>query len=308
MIKNCPVTIEDVKIAEDIWGKDISYLKGKTTRNKPPVVKFDLVEIPKELKAKGYLVTLSIYTIYINGIGFLTSIGYPMYYRKCSHVEDTTEDEFYRKIDKAIMIYNRGGVRVNMIKCDGEFKSMMDRVSDDMDIMMNYTNTQDHSSRAERNNRVIKESFRSALHRTGYKTIPKLMIIALAELSAERLNMFPAKHGMSSYYSPEAIVTQKTIDFHKHCKYSFGEYVQAHHENVNTSDMKERTIDAIYLCPNNNMQSGHVCMNLSTGKRITRSRITAVPLTEVVKNRVEQMAVDQAITYVKFTNKMAIDL
>ena len=29
MIKNCPVTTEDVNIAEDIWGKDISYLKGK---------------------------------------------------------------------------------------------------------------------------------------------------------------------------------------------------------------------------------------------------------------------------------------
>ena len=25
MIKNCPVTIEDVDIAEDIWGKDIAY-------------------------------------------------------------------------------------------------------------------------------------------------------------------------------------------------------------------------------------------------------------------------------------------
>ena len=48
-IKNCPVTIEDVKIAEEIWGKDISYLKRKTTRSKPPLVKADLIEIPKEL-------------------------------------------------------------------------------------------------------------------------------------------------------------------------------------------------------------------------------------------------------------------
>ena len=59
---------------------------------------------------------------------------------------------------------------------------------------------------------------------------------------------------MLSYYSPEAIVTQKALDYNKHCKYSFGEYVQAHHENLNTNDMKERTIDAIYLRPNSNMQ------------------------------------------------------
>ena len=75
-----------------------------------------------------------------------------MYYRKCSHVEDSTEDEFYKKIDKAVRIYNRVGFRVNMIECDGEFKSMMDNISDDMDITMKYTNAQDHSSRAERNN------------------------------------------------------------------------------------------------------------------------------------------------------------
>ena len=115
-IKNCPVTIDDVKIAEDIWGKDISYLKGKTTRSRPPVVKSDLIEIPKELKAKGYSVTLCIDTMYINKIGFLTSIGYPMYYRKCSYVEDNTEDEFYRKIDKVVSIYNNGGFRVNLIE------------------------------------------------------------------------------------------------------------------------------------------------------------------------------------------------
>ena len=34
IIKNCPVTIEDVNIAEKIYGPDIGMLKGKTTRQK----------------------------------------------------------------------------------------------------------------------------------------------------------------------------------------------------------------------------------------------------------------------------------
>ena len=59
--------------------------------------------------------------------------------------------------------------------------------------------------------------------------------------------MFTDKYGMSSYYSSEAIVTQKALDFNKHCKYSFGEYVQAQQENLNTNDMKERTIQFIYV-------------------------------------------------------------
>ena len=41
-------------------------------------------------------------------------------------------------------------------------------------------------------------------------------------------------------------------------------------------------------------------MKLSTGKNITRSRGTPVPLSEIVKNRVEQMAVEQGIIHVNY--------
>lgn len=56
------------------------------------------------------------------------------------------------------------------------------------------------------------------------------MIEDSTEISAEKTNMFPAKHGISLYYSPEAIVMQWTLDYKKHCKYSFGDYVQAHNK------------------------------------------------------------------------------
>ena len=134
------------------------------------------------------------------------------------------------------------------------------------------------------------------------------MIKELAELSAERLNMFPAKHGVSSYYSPEALVTGRILNFNKHCKYSFGEYVQAYHENIKKSDMTERTIDAVYLRTNNNYQGGHICMNLNSGMRLTTSKVTPIPMTDIVKEKVEEMALKQGINKVKFTNKKGIDL
>jgi hypothetical protein len=33
-IKDCPVTVDDVVAVNEIWGKDIAALKGKTTRSK----------------------------------------------------------------------------------------------------------------------------------------------------------------------------------------------------------------------------------------------------------------------------------
>ena len=46
IINNCPVTLQDIEIAEDIWGKDIGALKGKTVREKPIQVKENFIPIP----------------------------------------------------------------------------------------------------------------------------------------------------------------------------------------------------------------------------------------------------------------------
>ena len=52
IIKNCPVTVEDINIADKIIGTDVSSLKGKSTRQKPKPVRKDLIRIPKELIMK----------------------------------------------------------------------------------------------------------------------------------------------------------------------------------------------------------------------------------------------------------------
>ena len=62
-----------------------------------------------------------------------------------------------------------------------------------------------------------------------------------------QLNMFPAKGGVSEYYSPHMILSRKNVDYNKHCAYTFGSYVQASQENNLTNTQAPRTIDAIYL-------------------------------------------------------------
>ena len=52
MVKNCNITEEDVDLAQAIFGPDISYVKGKTTRRKPVPVVNNTIQIPKELKYK----------------------------------------------------------------------------------------------------------------------------------------------------------------------------------------------------------------------------------------------------------------
>ena len=85
-------------------------------------------------------------------------------------------------------------------------------MADDLDIVMNYTNAQDHVPEAERNNRTIKERVRAAFHRLPFKKIPKVMLRYLAMTQVNQLNLFPANGGVSKYYSPKMILTSESLD------------------------------------------------------------------------------------------------
>jgi hypothetical protein len=74
-IKNLPITIDDINIAEQVFGPDVGALKGKTTRVKPAPVVADYLEVPKELITKHSNITLCIDGMKINGIPFLTTVS-----------------------------------------------------------------------------------------------------------------------------------------------------------------------------------------------------------------------------------------
>ncbi len=49
LIKDCPVTIKDMGMVIKVWGPKIAMLKRKTVRATPPVVRQDVIEIPKQI-------------------------------------------------------------------------------------------------------------------------------------------------------------------------------------------------------------------------------------------------------------------
>ena len=67
---------------------------------------------------------------------------------------------------------------------------------------MNYTNPGDRVPDIERNNRKVKERYRTQYHRLPFQNIPKVMIRYLAFEVVRKLDYFPFKGGLSPYYSP----------------------------------------------------------------------------------------------------------
>ena len=130
------------------------------------------------------------------------------------------ESDFCEALDNVIGTHDAAGHRIKTIECDGEFKLLMEKVQDNVDVKINHTNAQDHQPRAERNNETFKESFRTASHATPHRASPRVMIMELAAMSTNVLNIFPAKHGTSSHHGPEVLVANKVLEPILSCKYS----------------------------------------------------------------------------------------
>ena len=60
MIKDFPLMTTDMKMATTVWGRNIAMLNGKTVRTTPPVVRHDVIKIPKEIWELHKMVTLGI--------------------------------------------------------------------------------------------------------------------------------------------------------------------------------------------------------------------------------------------------------
>ena len=302
-IKNNPITLEDVNNAEAIFGPAMSTLKGKTTRSTPKPVLRDEIDLPKEIKDINHELDLCMDIMFVNELPMLTTIDTTIKFCGLIPLQSRTHEEIFSALDQVLRFYNKAGFYIKTIFCDGEFKSMMDKVSDELDIQLNYTNAQEHVPQAERNNRTIKEQIRAALHRLPYKKIPKTMIKYLAMVQTNLLNLFPVKGGVSKYFSPRAILTNETIDYNKHLSIPFGSYVQASNENKPTNTNLPRTIDAIYLRPHKSLQGGHELFDLATGRVITRGKVKVIPVTSMVIQAVEKLAEDQGIKEYKFKNR-----
>jgi hypothetical protein len=248
IIGNNPVTTEDINIAEQIFGSDIGALKGKTVRKTPRQVIDDAIEIPNELIQSQQNVKLCIDIMYVNGMQFLTTISKNIHYRTAQYVASKLPSEYANALKEVINIYKQGGFKVTHIFCDNEFRPLMHLLADqEPEIKFNYSSPNEHVPDVERSIQVIKERIRATYHRLLFERLPRVMVKILVLESAKKLNFFPAKGGISPYYSPRMILHHKNMDYNKHCKHAFGTYVQAHEDPKLKNSNSPRTIDCIYL-------------------------------------------------------------
>ena len=195
-----------------------------------------------------------------------------------------------KSVQAIIQIYRRNGFAVELALMDGEFAHLHGDLAS-MGVTLNDTSHDEHVGDVERFIRTIKERMRAIYNTLPFQKVPARLIVEMGKASVFWLNSIPQKNGLASELSPRTIVTGQKLDFKRHCRFQFGQYVQTHEEHNNS--MSPRTVGALGLRPTGNAQGSYYFMSLSTGRVLNRLRGTALPMPDNVIDRVHRMARQQ---------------
>jgi hypothetical protein len=122
-IINCPITIDDITRAEQIYGKDVAFLKGKTTAspanhhvpNQPPVC------LPPDILTKHGKVTLCCDLFYVLGLPFSLSMSRKIHFLSCRSIPNREKPSISKCVSSDINTYQDRGFTATDVHCDGEY-------------------------------------------------------------------------------------------------------------------------------------------------------------------------------------------
>ena len=308
VIQDCPVTVQDAINAEKIFGPDVGLLKGKSRRPKQAAQKNEWIEVPREIYEKHPDLDLHIDVIYVNELPHLTSIDGVIRFRAAVPLDSRSAEDLYKALDAILRHYNKADFVISEIHADSEFDPMITPLEDNLHIDFVPYGQGEHVKKAERNNQTIAGNIRAIFHSLPYKAYPKVMTKYATMIAAANFNHFPAKGGVSPYYSPHVILGKKPLNYKKHCKHNFGSYVQGFHENNPTNTQHQRTVCGIYLRPVPNSLTSHEIMNLETGRVNKVVKVTDLPITDHVIAAVNAMAEEQDVKKLKIESRNKIPL
>jgi hypothetical protein len=157
-IKDFPVTIQDIYVATKIWGKNITALKGKTTRIKTHPVARDYVKVPKELLKLHKEVFLTTDIFFVNKIPFFLTLSRKICSTAVNHLADRTVPKIFKAFKEMYQFYLQRVFHITTVYADGEFAPLKTLIEAMPGVpMVNLASANEHVPEIERRIWVVKE-------------------------------------------------------------------------------------------------------------------------------------------------------
>jgi hypothetical protein len=260
MLPNCPISKEDIAVAEQLFGPNVGALKGKTVYQAGVPVHGRIEGVPPSLRDRLQNMVMAIDIMFVNKIPFLVTCGQGVRFGTIENLKNQQVTTVASALDTVIHLYHQWGLVVGTINADGKFEPLQEVLTS---VSFNLCAKEEHVPEIERYIRTVKDRMHSGYNSLPFERIPCMMVIHLAANAVFWLNAFPHPDGMSNTLSLCYLLTGQPLDYRKHVCLEFGAYVQTHEEHTN--GMEARTVGAICLGPMGNEQGGHYFMSLSTG-------------------------------------------
>ena len=293
-LKDCPVTNDDLKIADSIYGpRTLAEIRGKTARTKPTRVVTNLVDIPRSFFTLHNKVTLVADVMFVNGIAFLVSASRNINLITIEHAPKRTASNLGIILNRILRVYNKAGFTVQILLMDNEFDKVRDHVPT---VDLNTPAASEHIGEIERRIRLIKERARGIVCTLPYPDLPQQIVIHLLHFVVMWLNNFPSATS-GTRYSPREIILRRRLDYTHHCRAMFGSYCEVHEDHEKSrNSMKPRGVPAICLGPTGNIQGTYNFLSLVTGLVIQRRHFTELPVPQSVIDRVAYLARNSGVS------------
>jgi hypothetical protein len=205
-------------------------------------------------------ITLCIDIMFVNCIPFFLSISRKIRFITAEVLDNRKEGSLVKALQRIYGIHRKRGFRISTILGDSEFEFTRGAVATDLHSELNICGEDKHVPDIERCIRTVKERARCTYNSTPIEHYPPRMVIEMVFLSIYWINAFPHRLGISQTLSPRTIVTGLHMDYVKHCRVEYGQYVQTYEKQVNT--MTPRTVGALALRPTGNQQGGYYFYSL----------------------------------------------
>ena len=220
----------------------------------------------------------------------LVSISREIRFGTLEVIPNSKSTVLLKGLKSILQVYQRGGFQVEAALMDGEFGHLRGELAS-MGVTLNETSRDEHVGEIERFIRTIKERMRAIYNTLPFQKIPARLVAEMGKACVFWLNSLPPQSNFGNDLSPRTIVTGQRLDFKRHCRFQFGEYVQTHEQHNNS--MMSRTVGALALRPTGNAQGGFYFLSLSTGRVLNRLQATALPMPDNVVDQVHRMARQQ---------------
>ena len=277
---NCPVTPANVEAAEQIFGPDIRSLKAKTTRRNPPPVPARVLE-----RYRNVMVCVDI--MYVNRVAMMISVSRNIKFATIEAIPSNKTAILLNGMKGILQIYRRNGFNIEMALMDGEFGHLRGELAS-MGVTLNETSRDEHVGDIKRYIWTVKEHIRAIFNTLPVNKIPAWLVVEMAKASVFWLNGMPPKDSFGNQLSPRTIITGQKLDYNRHCRFQFGEYVQTHEQHDNS--MNPRMVRALALHPTGNAQGSFYSMSISTGWELNRLHAMPLPMPDEVVDQIHRLA------------------